>query len=114
MDVEFERKTETPFNIIDVRAPEDYAEGHIPGALNLPEDKWTTLSGLAKEKLNVVYCYNQTCHLAGRAALFFAEMGYPVSEMEGGFEDWKNHNLEIEKGEAKVDQATTQKKTEAA
>ena len=29
-----------PVNIMDVRAAEDYAEGHIPGAVNLPKDQW--------------------------------------------------------------------------
>ena len=29
-------------NIIDVRRPEDYLKEHIPGAVNLPEDKWST------------------------------------------------------------------------
>ena len=40
--VELERmmKQGENINIVDVRAAEDYAEGHIPGAVNLPKDKW--------------------------------------------------------------------------
>jgi len=59
-------------NIVDVRAAEDYAEGHIPGAVNLPKDKWDSLSGLRKDKINVLYCYSQVCHLAATAAVEFA------------------------------------------
>ena len=59
-------------NIVDVRAAEDYAEGHIPGAVNLPKDKWQTLEGLRKDKTNVLYCYSQVCHLAATAAVEFA------------------------------------------
>ena len=84
-------------NIIDVRRPEDYAKGHIPGAINLPEQEWTTLSGLSKENVNVVYCYSHVCHLAAKAAKYFAEHDFPVMELEGGFEEWQHHTLPIEK-----------------
>jgi rhodanese-related sulfurtransferase len=49
-------------NVVDVRAADDYAPGHIPGAINLPTDKWQTLEGLRKDKTNVLYCYFQVCH----------------------------------------------------
>jgi rhodanese-related sulfurtransferase len=84
-------------NVVDVRAAEDYAEGHIPGAVNLPKDKWHTLEGLRKDKTNVIYCYSQVCHLAAAAALEFASKGYPVMELEGGFRSWKEHEMDIEK-----------------
>ena len=84
-------------NIVDVRAAEDYAEGHIPGAVNLPKDKWQTLEGLRKDKTNVLYCYSQVCHLAATAAVEFASKGYPVMELEGGFRAWKEHDMDIEK-----------------
>lgn len=84
-------------NVVDVRAAEDYAEGHIPGAVSLPKDKWQTLQGLRKDKTNVIYCYSQVCHLAATAALEFASKGYPVMELEGGFRSWKEHEMDIEK-----------------
>jgi rhodanese-related sulfurtransferase len=84
-------------NVVDVRAAEDYAQGHIPGAVNLPKDKWHTLEGLRKDKTNVIYCYSQVCHLAAAAALEFASKGYPVMELEGGFRTWKEHEMDIEK-----------------
>jgi rhodanese-related sulfurtransferase len=97
--VELERmmKQGENINIVDVRAAEDYAEGHIPGAVNLPKDKWQTLEGLRKDKTNVLYCYSQVCHLAATAAVEFASKGYPVMEMDGGFRAWKEHDMEIEK-----------------
>jgi len=84
-------------NVVDVRAAEDYAKGHIPGAVNLPQDRWDTLEGLQREKINVLYCYTQTCHLAANAAFRFADKGYPVMEMDGGFEAWKEADLDIER-----------------
>ena len=97
--VELERmmKQGENINIVDVRAAEDYAEGHIPGAVNLPKDKWQTLEGLRKDKTNVLYCYSQVCHLAATAAVEFASKSYPVMELEGGFRTWKEHDMEIEK-----------------
>jgi len=97
--VELERmmKQGENLNIVDVRAAEDYAEGHIPGAVNLPKDKWQTLEGLRKDKTNVLYCYSQVCHLAATAAVEFASKGYPVMELEGGFRGWKEHDMDIEK-----------------
>lgn len=84
-------------NVVDVRASEDYNEGHIPGAVNLPKDRWQSLQGLRKDKINVLYCYSQVCHLAAAAAVEFAGKGYPVMELEGGFRTWKEHEFYIEK-----------------
>ncbi len=83
--------------VVDVRAAEDYAEGHIPGAVSLPKDRWRTLEGLRKDTTNVLYCYSQVCHLAATAAVEFASKGFPIMELEGGFKAWKDHEMDIEK-----------------
>jgi rhodanese-related sulfurtransferase len=83
--------------VVDVRAESDYAAGHIPGAVNLPKERWQTLEGLRKDALNVLYCYSHVCHLAAAAAVEFAGKGYPVMEMDGGFKAWKDNELDIEK-----------------
>ena len=83
-------------NIVDVRAAEDYAKGHVPRAISLPKDRWTTFRGLHKDKLNILYCYTQQCHLAATAAVEFSAHGYPVMELEGGFKTWKEHELPVE------------------
>lgn len=81
--------------IVDVRFPTDYRKGHVPGAVNLPKGKWHDPQGLSKEKLNVLYCYNQTCHLAAEAALELLWQGYRVVEMEGGFATWEANSYPI-------------------
>jgi rhodanese-related sulfurtransferase len=97
--VELERmlKEHADINVIDVRAEEDYHKGHIPGAINLPKEKWDTLEGLSKDRTNVLYCYTIVCHLAATAAVEFASKGFPVMELEGGFETWKEYELPIDK-----------------
>ena len=84
-------------NVVDVRAAEDYAEGHVSGAINLPKDRWDTLGGLRKDRVNVLYCYSHVCHLAAAAAAEFAGKGYPVMEMDGGMRAWRDHELDVEK-----------------
>lgn len=85
--------------IVDVRAHADFEEGHIPGAISLPREKWNTPEGLSKEKLNVLYCYSHVCHLAAAAAVQFAGLGYSVVEMDGGFKAWEENDLEVEPGD---------------
>ena len=86
--------------IVDVRLPSDYRKAHVPGAVNLPNGRWTGVqaaaAGLSKDKLNILYCYNQTCHLASEAAQLLAKEGYPVMEVEGGFATWEANGYPVE------------------
>ena len=82
--------------IVDVRFPSDFRKGHVPGAVNLPKGKWHEAAGkLSKDKLNVLYCYTPTCHLAAEAAIELVAQGYPVVEMEGGFSNWEANSYPI-------------------
>jgi rhodanese-related sulfurtransferase len=83
--------------IIDVREAKDFKKGHVPGAINLPQEKWGTLAGLRRDTMNIIYCYAQNCHMGAHAAMQFAAKGYSVMEMDGGFESWKEKGLKIAK-----------------
>jgi len=84
----------------------DTAHGHSQGVLDrvqwvkIPEEEWGTARGLSRDKLNIVYCYSHVCHLGAKAALEFAIQGYPVMEMDGGFQGWKDNHLDTEAGGA--------------
>ena len=80
-------------NIIDLREEADFEKGHLPHAINLPKAQWGSADGLSKDKINLLYCYSLTCHLAAKAGSFFTASGYPVMEMEGGFEEWQKNKL---------------------
>lgn len=84
--------------LIDVRSKEDFDKGHIPGSISIPKSELKDrLSELSKEDINIVYCYNQQCHLASWAALTLAEHGYPTMELEGGFKVWtEDFGLKVE------------------
>ncbi|MGH8022568.1 MAG: rhodanese-like domain-containing protein [Limisphaerales bacterium] len=90
-------------NVVDVREAEDYEKGHVPGAVNLPQTGWESCQGLTRDRINVVYCYTQQCHLAANACAAFAPKWYPVMELEGGFEVWKNREMDIETGSGKAE-----------
>ena len=82
--------------VVDVRAAENFSQGHIPGAVNIPKEQWDNPQGLSRDKTNVVYCYTQQCHLAANACVQFAGKGFPVMELDGGFEAWKESDADIE------------------
>lgn len=84
-------------NVIDVRSADDYDRGHIPGAVNLPRERWGARDCLMQDKVNVIYGYSQTCRLAAAAAFEFAGAGFSVVELTGGFAAWKGPGLRIER-----------------
>lgn len=85
--------------LIDVRMKDDYDEGHIPMATSIPKGELKDrLTELSKHDVHVVYCYNQQCHLGAAAAFKLAQNGYPVMELDGGFDTWaEDFKFEIEK-----------------
>jgi rhodanese-related sulfurtransferase len=50
----------------------------------------------------VVYCWGPGCNGATKAALAFAEAGYAVREMLGGFEYWAREGLPVENDEGPI------------
>jgi rhodanese-related sulfurtransferase len=88
-----------PQQIIDLRTPELFAKGHIPGAINvLYENLDQYASKLNKDIVTVVYCYDLLCNLAAKAALLLANKGYKVKELAGGIEEWTKRDFATEPG----------------
>lgn len=89
------------YQVVDVRFPDDHAQGHVPGAVNLPMPKWDNRryldENLRKDATLYVYCYTPTCHLAARAAVKLTAAGFRVAEVEGGWEDWVQRGYSVEK-----------------
>jgi len=84
------------FQVIDVRYPADFAAGHVPGAINLPNGRWRNPKGLKKDATLYLVCYNPTCHLAAAAAVELVTQGYRVIEVEGGWETWVKNGYRVE------------------
>jgi rhodanese-related sulfurtransferase len=93
-------KGDWDFVLLDVRSPDLYAKGHVPGALNLPHGRIVerNLTEWAPETMFVVYCAGPHCNGADKAALRLAELGRPVKKMIGGVEGWKDEGFSLETG----------------
>lgn len=96
--IELERmlKTHPDLVVVDVRPSEGFAEGHVPGALNLPEERWGCLEEASRNTTYVFYGHTQACHLAAQACVKFSNRCYPVMELEGGFAAWEAAELDTE------------------
>jgi len=83
------------FVLLDVRAPQSYDAGHVPGAINLPHGKITerNLSSYPADTLFVVYCSGPHCNGADRAAARIARLGRSVKKMIGGVDGWKDEGF---------------------
>lgn len=107
VELSYAIKGNEPPQIIDLRGPEFYEKGHVPGAVNVSiEQLESYLPKLSKEKTTVVYCYNISCHLSTKAALVLAKNGYPVKELFGGWDDWVQRTLPVE-GKAETSSCAT-------
>ena len=98
-DVHEAMKRDSPgFVLLDVRSPESFEEGHVPGAVNLPHGRINerNLAAYPKETLFVVYCSGPHCNGADRAAVNLARLGRSVKKMIGGVTGWKDDGLDLE------------------
>ena len=88
-------KNEKNYIILDVRRPDEYAEGHIPGAINVPNEEIGTaeISELPdKSQLILVYC--RSGRRSKEAAEKLEKLGYTNIVEFGGIQDYEG---EIEK-----------------
>jgi rhodanese-related sulfurtransferase len=85
------------FVVLDVRSPDLYATGHVPGAINLPHRliNERRLASYPPDTLFVVYCAGPHCNGADKAALRLARLARPVKKMIGGIEGWKDDGFAL-------------------
>jgi rhodanese-related sulfurtransferase len=83
--------------VLDVRSPEEYVEGHIPGAVNVPYDQiGARLDSLDayRDRGFVIYC--RTGRRAGIAETVLIEAGFErVWDLEGHMVAWKEQDLPL-------------------
>ncbi len=92
---------EVDFVLVDVRGPEAFARGHVPGAINLPGRLLSAehLAGYPRDTLFVVYCAGPHCNGANKAAIKLAALEYPVKEMIGGVTGWLDEGFGLSTGQ---------------
>ncbi|MGK2948499.1 MAG: rhodanese-like domain-containing protein [Acidimicrobiales bacterium] len=86
------------FVLLDVRSPELFAEGHVPGAVSLPHGRIVdrNLADHPTDTVFVVYCAGPHCNGADKAAVRLARLGRPVKKMIGGIEGWKDEGFSLD------------------
>jgi rhodanese-related sulfurtransferase/DNA-binding transcriptional regulator YhcF (GntR family) len=92
-----ERVRQGQVTVLDVRAPEEYAAGHVPGAINITSDVLSShLKKLPKGREVIAYCRGPYCLLSVDAVAMLREKGYKARRMEDGFPEWKASGLPVE------------------
>jgi len=82
---------DTSYFLVSLQKPEDYAKGHVKGAINIPFAqiaKKENLAKLPKDKKIVLICY--TGHTASYAAMFLNQLGYEAYAMKFGTMGWND------------------------
>jgi len=84
--------------LLDVRSDEEFAEGHLPGAVNIPIEQLEGRMGeLSKSADVVAYCQGQYCVLTMDAVNILRSSGRQASPLAGGVSEWAAAGLTTEK-----------------
>lgn len=88
--------------VLDVRPPEEYAAGHVAGAVNVPlSDLEQYLKKINPEQEIVAYCRGPHCVLAFDAVARLRKKGMKARRLEDGYPEWKTAGLPVEAGSGK-------------
>lgn len=83
-------REETGYLIVDVRRPDEFAEGHITGAINVPNETIESeMPELLPDKEQVLLVYCRTGRRSREAAGKLAGIGYTAVYDIGGIRTWK-------------------------
>ncbi len=92
-------KADSTSIILDVRTPEEYAEGHLEGALLLDFLNTEAFDAGIKEldKAHTYYVYCRSGKRSHKACAKMQELGLKVFDMEGGFLNWTAQGMSVVK-----------------
>ena len=88
--------------VIDVRPPQEYAAGHVPGAINVPLTELEAhLNEFDPDQEIVAYCRGPHCVLAFDAVATLRSKGMKARRLEDGYPEWKRAGLPTEQSKSK-------------
>ena len=91
------RMQENDVTLLDVRPAEEFALGHLPGAINIPfEELEQRLAELPPEQEIVAYCRGPYCVFSFDAVAALTARGLRARRLEKGFPDWVAAGLKVE------------------
>ncbi|MBS3024968.1 ArsR/SmtB family transcription factor [Acidiphilium multivorum] len=83
--------------LLDVRPADEFARGHLPGALNIPLDQLDAALGSVTQNVPVVaYCRGPYCVLSYEAVAYLRARGIDAMRLEDGYPEWKAAGLPVE------------------
>lgn len=83
--------------VLDVRPEDEFAVGHLPGALNIPlAELERRLGELPPDREVIAYCRGPYCVLSFEAVAALRARGYLVRRLEDGYPEWKAAGLPVE------------------
>ncbi|MGH7879847.1 MAG: ArsR/SmtB family transcription factor [Candidatus Binataceae bacterium] len=83
--------------VIDTRPVEEFAAGHVAGALNIPlRELKRRLRELPRERAIVAYCRGAYCVLSYEAVAALRKRGFTAIRLEDGYPEWKAAGLPVE------------------
>jgi rhodanese-related sulfurtransferase len=90
---------EPALTIVDVRSHDEFIQGHILGAVNMPLAELIDRASRSLELVRDIYVYSDTDEETSEAAVKLREAGYlNVSEVQGGLPAWKAYRYPTESG----------------
>jgi len=96
-----ERAKKGLVTVLDVRPPEEFAAGHVPGAVNIPiHELEKRLAELPKRKEVVAYCRGPYCLMSYDAVELLRRKGMKARRMQDGLPEWRLAGLPITQGDA--------------
>jgi len=85
--------------VLDVRPPEEYAAGHVPGAVNIPvEQLEKRLRELPKSREVVAYCRGPFCLMSYEAVQLLRKKGLKARRLQDGMPEWRVAGHPVEGG----------------
>jgi rhodanese-related sulfurtransferase len=89
---------------MDARPFEEFAKGHVQGAINLPwheaeQRVMDVIADMANDAVIITYCDGDACNLSKELAMFLENLGFSkVRILVNGWSVWQNAGLPIETG----------------
>jgi len=86
--------------VVDLRPREEYAAGHVAGAISIPLPELEARLAELPEALEIVaYCRGPYCAMAPEGVALLRRLGRRAIGMEGGFPEWKLDGLPVATGD---------------
>jgi rhodanese-related sulfurtransferase len=93
-----ERARKGLVTVLDVRPPEEFAAGHVPGAINIPiHELEKRIKDLPKRREVVAYCRGPYCLMSYDAVSVLRKRGLKARRLQAGMPEWRAAGLPVDR-----------------